>query len=429
MKFPFENSYYGWKNLLGSFFCAAVAIGFTTYVFGMFALPVTEEFGISRADFNNGMIAFMVGMAVMSPIVGHLLDRYSARKLLLAGGIIYAGSLMLLSRLDSLWLMLLLISLPLAFATAASGVICANTVTVRWFRRRRGRALGIVALSTSVGGFVIQPLTAVLIESLGWRDALFTLGLIALLIFLTMGILIIRDRPQGTEPGYAEEFSAAADEGASPAAVAGQDREWGKGELFRSRNFWVLAICTGLLFAIDQAVLVSQVPYFQDIGYDLTTAAILVSVKTISAICGKLLIGYLADKVDLRFLFIYVAGSNALLMTIYIIQPAFPILLVSVALLGVAVGGVFPVWTTLMAWLFGSRSYGTVMGFISILIQPMAVVALRFVGEMHDRTGSYVPAFSVFVGLALFTIALVWMLRPEMSPASGSTAVGQVDNA
>jgi len=414
----FSKIYYGWKNMLGSFLCAGVAVGFTSYIFGMFAIPVTEEFGISRADFNNGMIAFMIGTTVMAPIVGHMLDRYSARRLLLIGGVAFGVCMMAISRMQSLWLMLLLIALPLTFAANASGMINANTVTVRWFSRRRGRALGFLALSTSVGGFIIQPLTAVLIESFGWRDALFLIGLLSMLIFLAMGILVIRDRPQGGETGYETEFISGntTEESAQESHVTTidpEERVWQKGELFRSRNFWLLAICIGIMFGIDQAVLVSQVPFFQDLGFDLTTAAILVSVKTISAIIGKLLIGFLADKVDLRLLFVYVAGCNAVLMTIYISQPSFSVLMVAVALLGVAVGGIMPVWTTLMAWLFGSRSYGTVMGFMSIIMQPFAIVTLRFVGEMHDRSGSYVSAFSVFVGLALFTIALIWLLKPE----------------
>ena len=222
---------------------------------------------------------------------------------------------------------------------------------------------------------------------------------------------MLRDRPGGQEQGYELEFSG----GLEPGAKSSEqqcERAWTKRELLRNRNFWLLAICIGVMFGVDQAVLVSQVPYFQDLGYDLSTAAILVSIKTISAIIGKLTIGYLADRVDLRFLFVYVAGSNALLMTIYILAPSFWLLVVAVALLGVAVGGILPVWTTMMAWLFGAGSYGTVMGLMSIILQPVAMVTLRFVGEVYDTAGSYVPAFTVFVALDLLTSTLVWFLKP-----------------
>ncbi len=415
----------GWQVLAGSFVCAALAIGFTTYIFGMFAVPVTEEFGISRANFNNGMIVFMLGMAVISPLVGQLLDRFSARKVMAIGAIAFGSALMLASRSDSLWVMLGLILVPVTFGTAACGVLGANTVTVRWFQRRRGRALGILALCTSVGGFIAQPLAALLIDAFGWRNALFLLGLIAMTLMLLMAAFVIRNHPTREEPGYDEEFQATEAANSSPEAAAAARKEarlWTNRELFRNRNFWLLSLGLGLLFGIDQAVLVSQVPYFQDIGYDLRTTALLVSVKTISAVGGKLAVGYMADKIDLRYLFAFVASCNALLMAIYIMQPTFWILLSSVALLGVAVGGVFPVWTTMMAWLFGARSYGTVMGLMTIIMQPFAMVALRFIGEVHDRTGSYIPAFATFIALVVTAIVLIWLVRLENRPGANTAA-------
>ncbi len=405
--------YAGWRVMAGSFICAALALGFTSYIFGMFTVPVTEEFGISRANYNNGMIGLMLGAAIAAPVVGRLLDRFSVQLIVVSCALAFGVALMTISRTDSLGLMLFMVTLPLAFGAAGCGVIMANTVTVRWFRRRRGRALGVVALSTSVGGFISQPLTALLIESLGWRDALFLIGLVPMLIFFGMAALVIRNRPDESIAGYRDEFAGDVQ---SDAATASQEREWTTAQLFRSRNFWLVACGIGLIFGIDQAILTSQVAYFQDIGYDLTTVAVLVSVKTASAICGKLLIGYLADKVDLRLIFAYVAVCGILLMAVYIWQPGYYVMLLAIALLGIAVGGIFPAWSTITAWLFGARSYGSVMGIMAIIMQPFAIVMMRFIGEVHDSSGTYTPAFAVFIGLALLAMLLVSRVRP---PAAG----------
>lgn len=409
---PLTSIYPGWRVMAGNFVSAALAIGFTTYIFGMFVVPVTEEFGISRANANNGMIMYLLSMSLVAPFVGQLLDRFSARIIMMIGAVSFGGALMAASQAQSLWVMLALIALPLTFGGAACGVLGANTVVVRWFQRRRGRALGVLALSTSVGGFLAQPLAALLIDAYGWRQALFLLGLIAMCAILLVNLFVIRNRPSTREPGYNAEFLI--DEPATTEATETPQplgRLWTSRELMRNRNFWLMSLGIGLLFGIDQAVLVSQVPYFLDIGYDLQTTALLVSVKTISAIGGKLIVGYLADKVDLRLLFAYVASCSALLMGVYILQPSFIVLLSCVALFGVAVGGVFPVWTTLMAWLFGARSYGTVMGLMMIIMQPFAVVALRFIGEVYDRSGSYIPAFGIFIGLVITAIVLIRLIR------------------
>jgi len=419
----FLSLYQGWRVLGASFVCAAMALGFTVYVFGIFVVPVSAEFGLSRADANHGMIALQLGSVFMAPLVGRLMDRFSARHIMMMGGVAFGGALMLASRTSSPWFMLLMLTVPLTFGYAACGVLGANTVVVRWFSNRRGRALGILALSTSVGGMLSQPFTAFLIEAFGWRTALFQIGLIATVGFLLMAILVIRNRPTGSERGYREEFTDAcsATEPDSPADIdARQGRLWTYKELFCSRNFWLLAVGIGLMQASDQALLASQVPHFQDLGFDIKTAALLASVKTFSAIGGKVVVGYLADKVDLRWLFVFVACANIGILAVYMMQPSFVVLLCTVALLGVAVGGVFPVWTTLISWLFGPRSFGTVMGVMMIITNPLAIIALRVIGVVHDRYDSYVPAFGGFIVIVVIAMVLIANLKPPSDDSDES---------
>jgi MFS family permease len=406
--------YPGWSVLSGSFICAALAIGFTSYVYGMFTLPVTEELGITRSTFNNGMIGLIIGGAIASPVIGRLLDFLPIRGIMLTCALGFGGTLMAISRMESLLWMFILLTVILPFSTAGCGVLGANTIVVRWFKRRRGRALGIVALSTSVGGFISQPLTAYLIDSFGWRDALFLIGLVPMIVFLFMALFVVRDRPDESTPGYDEEFIQATSVGRSNTPA--HERVWSTREILTSRNFWLVSLGIGLLFGIDQAVLLSQVPYFQDAGYELKLVSLLVAVKTISAIGGKLMVGYLADKVDLRFVFSAVAGCNALLLSVYIMQPSLWVLFTAVAFLGIAVGGVFPAWSTILAWLFGARSYGSVMGLMAVIMQPFAMVAMRFIGQVHDKTGDYLLAFATFIVLDLVAIVLIFLVRPEPAP-------------
>ncbi|MYM61906.1 MFS transporter [Pseudomaricurvus sp. HS19] len=414
--------YSGWRVLAGSFLSSALAIGFSMYIFGMFTVPVTEEFGLSRASFNNGVIILMLGIALASPLVGKLLDRYPARIIMGVCGTGFGLALVLIAAAQQLWQMLVLLAIPLAFGVAACGALGANTVVVRWFQVHRGKAMGILALSTSVGGFLSQPITAWLITNFGWRGALVILGIAITTIFVLLNLFVIRSRPSPADKGYDAEFAVntETDSATTQAGRAIDNITWGHLDLLKSRNFWLVSIGIGLFFGIDQAVLVSQVAYFQDIGYDLQTTALLVSIKTISAIGGKLIVGHLADKVDLRILFAGVACCSISLLTVYILQPDYWILLSCVAAFGVAVGGVYPVWTTLTAWLFGTRSYGAVMGLMVLFTQPFAMVALRFIGQIHDSYGTYIPAFFTFialVGLAICMIALVRPTNPADAPA------------
>ena len=133
--------YPGWSVLSGSFICAALAIGFTSYVYGMFTLPVTEELGITRSTFNNGMIGLIIGGAIPSRVMGRLVDFLPIRGRMLICALGWGGTLMAISRMESLLWMFILLTVILPFSTAGCGVLGANTIVVRWFKRRRiGRA-------------------------------------------------------------------------------------------------------------------------------------------------------------------------------------------------------------------------------------------------------------------------------------------------
>ncbi len=418
------GTYTGWRVLFGAFCSALIVAGCTSYIFGLFVIPVSEEFAISRATTNNGFIAFLVGVGVLSPVVGRLLDRFSARVVIACGGLAFGLGMIGLSLAHSLPVMLLLIAGPVSFGMAACGTLAANTVVVRWFRRRRGRALGVLAVSTSAGGFIFTPLTALLIESAGWRSALLAIGAISIAVISIMSLLLIRNHPRGTEAGYQREFSAPEDAGPDvAAATVEEEREWSYGEVLRNRNFWLLTLGIGLLYGSDQAMVTTKVPYMRDIGIDLAAAAMVVSCMTVSAIGGKLLVGYLADKLSLKYVFHLVALAHIAMLAVYLAAPPYWALLALVTLFGIGIGGVFPVWTTCVAWLFGSKSYGSIMGLMTVILKLVSIIAVRFIGEIYDATGSYVTAFVIFMGAVAAAMVFISLLQPQASAMDGEVRV------
>jgi len=405
--------YRGWLVHAGLFLCAALVVGSSSYTFGLFVVPVTDELGMSRATISNGYIALLLGVALMSPMVGRLLDKVSARLVIFSGGVTYSGGLFALTLTESNWLLLLIIFIPVAYGYTACGTLAINTVIVRWFRRRRGTALGIMAVSTSAGGFLMAPFTATMIENFDWRNALLINSVIVLAAITLMTLLLVRNRPLGTETGFDREFQTRPEDSSDTGHNnANDEKNWTYGELVSNRNFWLLTLAIGLMLFCDQAMVTAQVPYFQDIGIELPAAAFIISCMTASAICGKLLVGYLADRVDLRFVFISIALVHIALQVLYILQPSYWVLLFFATLFGVAIGGVFPAWSTLLAWLFGTENYGTVLGLMTIITKGMAIVGVRMVGEIYDATGSYVPAFYVFIGAAALSVLLALFLKP-----------------
>lgn len=407
--------FYGWWIVAAGFATTLLAIGSTTYAFGLFVKPLSEEFGLSRADANIGFIALLVGFAVWAPLVGRVLDRSSARWVMCLGALLVGIGFSLIAMLKSPAMMALVVFGPLALGTVACGALATNAITARWFYRQRGRAMGLLAVATSAGGFVMPPVAALLMEHYGWRGAVAALGIGVPVIVIAIVLWRIRDRPQdlGLLPDGGQSALPAATTDAAPAPAVSEGRTWTFSQLLRTRSFWLIALGTGLLLAADQALLASLIPYGIDAGYGATRASLLLSCLTFSAILGKLVIGALADRYDKRLLFCAVAACNLAFLTLLLFEPSYPVLIAACCIIGLAIGGTYPLWTTLIADHFGAASFGTVMGSMNLAMMPLAIAAIRFIGVVHDRSGNYNDAFLVFIGTAFVAVALILALRPR----------------
>ena len=180
-----------------------------------------------------------------------------------------------------------------------------------------------------------------------------------------------------------------------------------------------------MLIASDRAVLVSVAPYLADAGYSVGAAALVLSVLGGSALTGMMLVGYLAERVDPRKIFAMIVALHVALLLLFTIGPSYKLLLVGSAIVGLGIGGVLPAKQVLMACSFGSASYGTVLGTASVILQILMMAALRFIGEVHDRTGSYALAFEAFILLAVLSGVFVWQVRlKQPEPSRTALAAG-----
>jgi sugar phosphate permease len=402
---PRARIYQGWWVAIGAF----VATMFATIAhtsFGLFVVPTSKEFDLSRADVNNWLIAMGIGSAFLAPIAGRLIDRVSIRLIMAVGGVILALSLIGISSARSPWTTILL-AVPIAFASDSAGSIAGNTATARWFRRRRGRALALVGIAASAAGFLLSPLIAFLIVSYGWRGALFIMGLLAGAVIVLMALALVRSRPREEQlraSGELDQLKTGQEERT-------EQQHWSYRELLTNRNFLFLAFGAGLLFASDRALVTSVAPYLSDAGTSLQMAGFLISTLTGSSIIGKLVVGYAADYVDPRRIFLVVVALHVVLLVMFIVQPGYWIMFAISAVVGVGIGGVLPTYQVLTASVFGSASYGTVIGTATVIQQVMMMAAFRFIGEARDRSGSYNIAFEVFIAIALLAAYCIWQVR------------------
>jgi len=401
--------YYGWVIVAIGLLLLMIPVGLMN-AFGLFVIPVSKAFNLSRANMNTGIILLHLGTAAAAPFVGRMLDLYPARRILVAGAILFSASMIGLGLSTNIWLSAFLIAVPLALGIAGSGTLTAPALVTRWFAANRGRAMAIAMMGMSLGSVVIVPLFGVLIDTFGWRQCLVIVGCGLAVIFLAI-IPLARERPgpDDHEPKPSGEPPAA--EAASPAPV--QETPLKTSQLLRRPQFWTMALSTALALAALQTIIISLVPLAQENGLSVNQSASLVSVVGALAFAGKVLLAWLGERVDRVLLLTGVFVLVALTSVALLFEHSYVALLGCSVLVGLASGTVTPAFLALLADRFGAASFGTANGTATLVMAVTSATTIRLGGEIYDRTGNYEAMFLAFVATALIAAVLMITNRPR----------------
>jgi len=407
--------YFGWWVVAASFVCLMLVNGSTIFLFGLMVVPVSEDLQLPRSVANQGYILYMAGLTVWGPVAGWLIDRLSVRLLVPAGAVMITAGFLTIATTDRLWMIALMLAFPVAFGAGLAGMITGSALTSRWFRRRRGRALGIYAMASSLAGLAITPASAAAIEALGWRSALIAQGFVLCVLIVTFGLVLMRDQPS------AEQLRVEIDPNESRTEKPLEGRIWTAKDLLRERNFYLIVIAMGIVFASDGVLVVSMVPHMSDLGISLTAAALVVSAQSASATFGKFVVGFLSERISIIRIYGVVVACHLLLLALYVTWPGYWIMVLASAVIGIAVGGVVPVKFIMLSKAFGSRSFAYIMGLATVISQIFSAIALYLAGVSYDRAGNYSVAFIAMMLAVTISFLLASQARFDQAPQTSPT--------
>jgi sugar phosphate permease len=375
---------------------------FTIVGLALYGLPfyydfMVRDFGWSRAQVTSGnAISKLLVGPLFGFAAGWFVDRFGPRRLMMAGIVMAGGALVGLAHMSALW-MFYLFYIFNAIGYVCGGPLPNQVLLSRWFDTARGKAMGFAYLGIGIGGWLVLKLSPNLVAAFGWRGALQCLGIVIVLVALPMAYFV-RDKPEQLD--------------GSPHARPERPRELvALGGLFRDPAFYLLALgsmCS--IAAVGGANQHLKLYLSLDLKYSQETAATITSTVLFCSIFGRLLMGWLADRIPKKavmiLIYVLVAASIPLLLTggstaaLY----AFPIVF------GLGLGGEYMIIPLMAAELFGVRVLGRLLGVILTADGVAEATSPMLIGYLRDHSTSYREGFSLLIAIALVGIVAIAML-------------------
>lgn len=396
--------YHGWNVLAVAMLFQAVTFGVGIYSFTFWVAPWSAEFAVGRSEVMTVFITLQVAMGLLSPLAGRAVDRLSLRGLIIAGALCLAAGLLLAGRAGALWHLNLVYGTLVVAGLLLAGPLAGQTLAARWFARRRGTALGVVTIGTSIGGFLVPPLVTGLHAEIGWRVANDWLALIVVLFIVPPVWLLVRNAP-GARLRAAE---GTGDDVGRDAAVPSTSTL----HILRQRVFWLTVLAFTPLATAFGGAQQNLGPYASDLGIDAQSAAYLVSVMALVMIAAKIFFGAMADRWDIRALFLLTVVGLGVALGLMLLELSYFALVLVCGLLGFVAGGFLPLLGALVSQNFDIRTFGQVMGMIGPFT-TLAAVGPWIAGYLRDVTGSYDLAWLALSALLVPSAAAISLLKPR----------------
>lgn len=394
-----KGIFYGWwivvacTLIMGTFFTLLLSC------LSLFTVPVCEDLGISRSAFSTFSTILSVMGMILSPVAGKLCATKNTRMImsgsLLLAVIGYIG-ISFIGNVGVLYALGVVIGFGSTFCTTVPIAV----ILTRWFVKARGTAMSITFAGSSIGAMILSPIISKIIADMGWRIAIRYLGIGMLVILVPLVFLIIRTKPEdkGLKALGAEDAPSASSAKAAPASEAGLPLK----ELQKKPIFWIY-VAAIFIMLLTMGAMYHMAAHVSMI-LDAATAAKFVSIFSLIAIGGKLLMGAVFDK-SLKGGILLGTVCMALCFVFLLIAKDFTMLLF-VALfygLGSAHATIFP--PTLTGRFFGSKYYGEIFGFVNSFASLSMAVNGLIMAAAFDATGTYTLAW--IFGLAASIIATV----------------------
>ena len=421
--------FYGWWILGLISFMAALNNAFFDKGPALFLIPVGVSLGLNRA---TASLIFSLGRsegALNGPVVGYLVDRFGARKMMVIGTFLAGIGFVIFALAPNLWVFALaylgFVSLGATMAFQDSATSMVNM----WFSRYRVRAMSIREATGNLGSTILIPLMTLVIAIYDWRIAAL-MGAVAYLVLILPFIPLLKESPESI--GLLPDGANADDVGEARTATSdapGVDSvealrlrrfydtpEFTVREALRTSSYWYLLTGTMLRQVSRVGLDLHYIAILEWKGFDLSIAALFFTLRLGMNVPSKLVVGYFGDRVSKPAILSGGMVLYALGLVLLLSSNAVWILVVSAVISGLS-EGITPVNWGAIGDYFGRHHYATLRGIINLSYSWALLFVPFAAGWWFDQHASYTVPIVVSLGAAAASAVVYALMRQPKLPA------------
>jgi predicted MFS family arabinose efflux permease len=372
------------------------------FTFGVFLKPISEEYGWSRGQMSLGVTIALILGGLATPGFGILIDRWSIQRVTLIVITLFAISFGLISLTPpnvAVFIGFYAVSgllagghAPLPYAKSISG----------WFEHSRGLALGIAMAGVGIGIAILPQIARLLMDIVGWRHAYVLIGAIMWLVAFPAVLFLVKDPVISADKARANAAQQIAEEASF--AVYGRD-------------FWLIAVAAFLVVTAVNGISAHFIALLTDRGVPAGIAAPMLAAMGVATIVGRLVSGYLLDRVFAPYLAAAVFLVPLIGIVLLLAGVTSTALVVCAAVcFGLSLGAEVDIIGFLVGRYFGLHRYGEIYGYIFAAFTIGSGVGPYLMGVSFDKTGSYNTTLIFFCGALVVASILIALLGEYRYP-------------
>lgn len=381
---------------------AFVVLGFSRGLhssFGVFNVALLDSFNWSRGA-TAGIFSIVLTVdAMLSPVAGHLLDRFGTKRVVIAGCLTLAVGLFLSSRVSELWQLYIYFGLLSAIGFTFTGMVPHVFLISEWFTSNRASAIGIVYAGSGVGLMVLAPLSAWLIAGYGWARALEIYGAVMLIVLLPPVWIVYQYGPFGEKLRRHEHEKR-------------DQNQWTSKLALKSAQFWLLFFARVCAASGTTVIVTHQVAHVVEVGYSQLLAASVFGLAGITSSFGRVIFGFIADRLSRQAAYtlniaMTLVGVGAL-MVLHDPRQTW-LLYVYVIFFGIGFGSRAVIFSALTADIFSGKGFGSILGYSTVAVGVGGALGSWLGGVLYDWTGSYIVSFGLSALVLAVSDICIWL--------------------